>query len=411
MRMSVVCVSTPTQHASDRRKSGRTRGEEGENFFISKKVLGRNSNTMKVTVIFVLLFATVICRPARKVSSSDSSEEVVRRPALRKQALVASKSRVTPVQKVVAAPVDKSTSEEEVVVPQAAVEMKAGLLDMVAPTETPTVDSDENEDDDDDETEEDETEEEEDETTDESDSESGESSTLSPSTVPPLIVTEEPVVETTVDTILPTIITDPDSGRGDNIGGYPSDYKSTVYVEEKSYHKVPAPYKSYGFVDSGKKMAYDDIHGNEVEKSPKVYKQAFQIQTDILDEDTSTPEVETQGLDVSSSISQDPDMSHRQTTLPEEEETAGTSDTTANESESSSTPQEEEEEEESASSDMASASQEAEEEESESSEEATATPGAADSDSDEDDSDESDSDEEGAGPDVTTEVPLVITAK
>ncbi|XP_024118548.1 osteopontin isoform X2 [Oryzias melastigma] len=366
---------------------------------------------MKVTVIFVLLFATVICRPARKVSSSDSSEEVVRRPALRKQALVASKTRVTPAQKVVAAPVDKSleTSEEEAVGPQAAVEVKAGMLDMVAPTETPTVDSDENEDDDDDETEEDETEEEKDESTDESDSESGESSTHSPSTVTPVIVTEEPAVETTVDTILPTIITDPDSGRGDNIGGYPSDYKSTVYVEEKSYHKVPAPYKSYGYVDSGKKTAYDDIHGNEVEKSPKVYK-AFQIQTDFLEEDTSTPEVETQGLDVSSSISQDQDRSHRQTILPEEEETAGTSDTPANESESSSTPQEEEEEE-SASSNISSASQEAEEEESESSEEATATPGAADSDSDEDDSDESDSDEEVVGPVVTTEMPLVITAK
>ncbi|XP_004086631.1 nucleolin 2 isoform X1 [Oryzias latipes] len=366
---------------------------------------------MKVAVIFVLLFATVICRPARKTSSSDSSEEVVRRPALRKQALVASKSRVIPAQRVVAAPVDKSleTSEEEAVLPQAAVEVKAGMVDMVAPTETPTVDSDED-DDDDDETEEDETEEDEDETTDESDSESGESSTLSPVTVTPVIVTEEPIIETTVDAILPTIITDPDSGRGDNIGGYPSDYKSTVYVEEKSYHKVPSPYKSYGYVDSGKKTPYGEIHGNEVEKSPKVYKQAFQIHTDFLEEDTSTPEVETQGLDMSSSVSQDQDMSHRQTTLPEEEEAAGTSDTTASESQSSSTPQEEEEEE-SASSDIASASQEAEEEESESSEEATATPGAADSDSNEEDSDESDSDEKGVGPDVTTDMPLVITAK
>lgn len=44
---------------------------------------------------------------------------------------------------------------QEAVGPQAAVEVKAGMLDMVAPTETPTVDSDENEDDDDDETEED----------------------------------------------------------------------------------------------------------------------------------------------------------------------------------------------------------------------------------------------------------------
>lgn len=43
---------------------------------------------------------------------------------------------------------------QEAVLPQAAVEVKAGMVDMVAPTETPTVDSDED-DDDDDETEED----------------------------------------------------------------------------------------------------------------------------------------------------------------------------------------------------------------------------------------------------------------
>lgn len=103
-------------------------------------------------------------------------------------------------------------------------------------------------------------------------SESGESSTAATVTVTPVIVTEEPVVETTPEPILPTIVTDTDSGRGDSLGGYPSDYKSIVYVEDKSYHKVPAPYKSYEFVGAGKKMAYDMNNGNEVEKTLKVYK-------------------------------------------------------------------------------------------------------------------------------------------
>lgn len=103
-------------------------------------------------------------------------------------------------------------------------------------------------------------------------SESGESSTPAPATMTPAIVTDEPVVETTPELIEPTIVTDPDSGRGDSLGGYPSDYKSIVYVEDKSYHKVPLPYKSYEFVGAGKKMAYDMTYGNEVEKSLQIYK-------------------------------------------------------------------------------------------------------------------------------------------
>ncbi len=115
-----------------------------------------------------------------------------------------------------------------------------------------------------------ETEEEEDESSDSS--ESGESSTPAPATDIPVVVTEEPVAETTPEAILPTIVTDPETARGDNLGGYPGEYKSIVYVEDKSYHKVPAPYKSYEFVGTGKKMAYDMTGGNEVEKSLQVYK-------------------------------------------------------------------------------------------------------------------------------------------
>lgn len=136
-------------------------------------------------------------------------------------------------------------------------------------------------------------------------------------------------------------------------------------------------------------------------KPPLLHLQALQVHSDLLEEDTSTPDEESQGLD------QEP--SPRQASLPAEEG-ASTSDATTSESESSSTPEEEEDEEEntSSASDSASPSQESEDEESESSEEATATPGAADSDSD---SDESDSDEQAAEPETPTDMPVVITAK
>lgn len=74
----------------------------------------------------------------------------------------------------------------------------------------------------------------------------------------------------TDEPILPTIVTD--TARGDSLGAYPSDHKSIVYVEDKSYHKVPSPYKSYEYMGAGKKMAYDMTEGNELDKSAKVYK-------------------------------------------------------------------------------------------------------------------------------------------
>ncbi|KAM7393276.1 hypothetical protein PAMA_008094 [Pampus argenteus] len=367
---------------------------------------------MKVAIVFVLLFATVLSLPVRKVSdSSESSEEVVRQPA------------AAPVQNAVAAAAagsdeSKESSDEDMqAAAEAPVEVKSGSADTPSASNTASVNSQDSEDSDDDDADESETEDDGDDAS--HSSESGESSTPAPATVIPVVVTEEPVAETTSEPILPTIVTDTDSGRGDSLGGYPSDYKSIVYVEDKSYHKLPAPYKSYEFYGTGKKMAYDMTDGNEVEKTLPVYK-ALQIHSDLLEEDTSTPEVENQGMDAS----QDQEITPRQAALPEEESTS-TSDVTigdgsasdATTSESSSATEEEEEEEESASttSDSASASQESEDEESQSSEEATATPGAADSDSDESDSAESDSDEEGAGPDTatdaTTDMPVVITAK
>uniref|UniRef100_A0A3P8U1G5 Secreted phosphoprotein 1 n=1 Tax=Amphiprion percula TaxID=161767 RepID=A0A3P8U1G5_AMPPE len=349
---------------------------------------------MKVAVVFVLLFATVLCRPVSHFGSTFTPRPAP--PALRKQALVAPQPRVADVQ--------QAAAEE------APTEVSFDSTDTASTSDTASVSSktseDSDDDDDDDETEESEEEDEESSNS----SESGESSTVAPATIIPVIVTDEPLPETTAEPLEPTIVTDP--ARGDNLGGYPSDYKSIVYVEDKSYHKLPVPYKSYEFVGTGKKTAYDMTDGNEVEKSLKVYK-ALQVHSDLLEEDTSTPEVESQGLDTSSGTSQD--ISPRQAALPEEEESASTSESTTSESESSSTPEEEEEEEEesaSTASDSNSTSQESEDEESQSSEEATATPGAADSDSDESDSAESDSDEEAAaGTDVTTDVPAVITAK
>lgn len=121
-----------------------------------------------------------------------------------------------------------------------------------------------------------ETEEEDDDDDDSSDSsDSDESSSPAPTTQSPADQTEAPVAETTAEPtpgpIEPTIVTDPDNtGRGDSLGGYPSDYKSIVYVEDKSYHKIPVPYKSYEYI--GKSTGYDVKYDNEVEKSPQAYK-------------------------------------------------------------------------------------------------------------------------------------------
>ncbi|XP_077354212.1 osteopontin [Festucalex cinctus] len=335
---------------------------------------------MKVAFVFVLLFAAVLCRPARKYfdSSAESSEEVVRRPApsslFRRKMAELTRFRVSPFrlfQKILApVAVGSDDSSDE----QPAVEIPS-LINFEttddAATDTPSVDNqdepnkdsddDDDDDDDDDESEESESEEEDEEDEEES-SESGESSTVAPETVTPVIVTEDP--------LLPTIVTDTDSGRGDSMGGYPSEYKSYVYAEEKSYHKAPSSYKSYEYVDTGKKSGYDMPIDNEVEKSPEVYKsETYQEHPDNLEEDPSTPE--------------------NQDVLPAEEEDDGMSDS------GSSADVEEEEE----------------SEHEQSSEEAAATPGAADSDSDESDSDESDSDEQGTGPESATDMPVVITAK
>ncbi|XP_062269197.1 osteopontin isoform X2 [Platichthys flesus] len=356
-----------------------------------------NSDTMKVAVVFILLFATVLCRPARKVplSSSESSEEVLRREAARKQAALVPLTRAAPVQAAPSASDESAESSEQEAAVAPVVEDQSGSPDPTPTTDT--TDSQDSEDDDDDDDVTEETEEEEDKSSDSS--ESGESSSPAPATVSPTVFTEEPMIETTEDPILPTIVIDPETARGDSLGKYPNEYKSIIYVEDKSYNKLPSPYKSWEYVSTGKKAAYEMTEGNDVEKSMPVYK-ALQVHSDILEEDTSTPEMESQGLDVT----QDQEITPRQASLPAEEGEESTSDATTNESSSAT----QEEEDESTSASSASASAESQDEES--SEEATATPGAADSDSDE--STENDSDEEeGAIPDATTDVPMVIAAK
>uniref|UniRef100_H3BWC1 Secreted phosphoprotein 1 n=1 Tax=Tetraodon nigroviridis TaxID=99883 RepID=H3BWC1_TETNG len=334
---------------------------------------------MRVAIIFVLLFATVLCRPARKVSdSSESSEEVVkRRPAVSasRQKTSAVSRNISPVQNVPAvAPSDESTEtseEDDEEAAQAPEEVKSDVTDSFS--DTASVDSnasaqylchqesDEDED----------------------DSDLDELSTPAPATASPEDFTEEPVAETTAEPFT-------DNGRGDSIGGYPGDYKSIIYFEDKSYHKIPGPYKSYEYVDTGKKTGYDMNHGNDVEKSMQVYK-TFPVHSYLVEDDTSTPEVDNQGMDISSSKSQD------QGPLPEEGDNAST-----RESGSTSNPDEEEEESISSASDSSSRNSEPEK----SSEES-----AADSTSDESNASQSDSEEGAAGLNSAADAPAVIAAK
>ena len=82
--------------------------------------------------------------------------------------------------------------------------------------------------------------------------------------------TEQPTpADTTPEPITPTVVTD--QGRGDSLLRFPSNYKTDLYGEDKSYQKGLSPYKSYQGLDV-KRMAYDMTKGNEVEKDLKVYK-------------------------------------------------------------------------------------------------------------------------------------------
>jgi len=134
------------------------------------------------------------------------------------------------------------------------------------------------------------------------------------------------------------------------------------------------------------------------------------VHADLLEEDTSTPEVENQGLDTSfGTSSPDQEASAKQALLPDlqDQEVSFSPGNGAPSESSSATEEEEEEESPTSASNSASPSQESED-----SEDATGTPGAADSQSDESDGLEDDSEEEGVVIlNFTTDVPVVVTAK
>uniref|UniRef100_A0A8C7WKZ6 Secreted phosphoprotein 1 n=1 Tax=Oncorhynchus mykiss TaxID=8022 RepID=A0A8C7WKZ6_ONCMY len=238
--------------------------------------------------------------------------------------------------------------------------------------------------------------------TDSDDTEESESGEADTTAAPP---TAEPNVE---PTLAPTEAPIYDDGRGDSMG-YPGDYKKSIYVDTNNIEKGPSPYKYYGKMDegmyAGKKVSvYDTGLGNEIEKTLTVFK-ALQVH-DLMEEDTSTPEVESQGLDVSSGTAEEPSL--RQAHVDEASQDTGPSESPESQGAES---LEEEESTSSASSDGTSESTSASDEtdSSNSSEEATATPGAADSDESQE-SDSNSAEEAATEATIDTDAPVVIVA-
>ncbi|KAL4617249.1 dentin sialophosphoprotein-like [Arapaima gigas] len=314
---------------------------------------------MKTAVIFLLLLATVFCHPVkRSASSSESSEEQVK-PA---------RSPANPFQ-----------SQVKLALPQLKL---APVVSQKVPAKSMTVGSDESSDSSDDAQESD--------TASDSDGEDNDTEESNESTE-----SEDTDVTTTalpppVQTTTPPIIY---NGRGDSLG-YPNDYKkSIIFIETNKIEKGPSPYKSYGInkAEDGRNLypkksaVYNGNEGNDIEKTLKVYK-AVQVHEEPLEEDTSTPEEESQGLDASSGAAEGengPAGNHGEVSTEEAETTSTTSE-----------------------SDSASAADGSDS--SQSSEEATATPGAADTESSQSsESQESDS----AEAETTITPPVVITAK
>ncbi|KAL7847840.1 hypothetical protein AOLI_G00225580 [Acnodon oligacanthus] len=332
---------------------------------------------MKAIIIFGLLFAVVYCHPVkRSASSSESSEEqAVAKPSLPGfDKGPASPPKAAPAQDLKAAAIAAASDEDtddsdEVEDKNTESDTEGDSADSADSADTQDTDTDDS-------------------------SESAESGETEATTIP--AVTVEP-------TLSPII----DNGRGDSMG-YPGDYKKTIiYVDANDIEKIPSPYKSYGPDKtedlnsiSMKTSHFDGQEANDVEKHLKVYK-ALQVHNEVLEEDTSTPEEESQGLEAASRT-EDEGPSAKQASLgseesaPAEEDSEGASASDANgESASASTSQETEES-----------------DSSKSSEEATATPGAADAESDSSQSSESQEDDSAEqAVETTTDVPDVIIAK
>uniref|UniRef100_A0A4W5QVQ6 Secreted phosphoprotein 1 n=1 Tax=Hucho hucho TaxID=62062 RepID=A0A4W5QVQ6_9TELE len=326
---------------------------------------------MNAAIVFVLLFVTVLGHPAIRSpsNSSESSEEVVK-PAPVLGIAPAEVTEVAPVQ------VRASFSKHSFFIFRC-------CCDVVCFQDT---------------------------------DQSSESEEADTTAAPP---TAEPTVEPTMATTEAPIY---DDGRGDSMG-YPSDYKkSIIYVDTNNIEKGPSPYKSYGKMDegmyAGKKVSvYDTGLGNKIEKTMTVFK-ALQVH-DLMEEDTSTPDVESQVLDASSGKAEEPslrqahvDVASQDRTPSESPESQGAkslkSDANSERTSSASSDGTSE-----STSTSASASNETDS--SNSSEEATARPGTADSDSAESneshDSDSDSAEKAATVATITTDAPVVITAK
>nr|AMD08916.1 secreted phosphoprotein 1 [Lepisosteus oculatus] len=116
---------------------------------------------------------------------------------------------------------------------------------------------------------------------------------------------------TSEPTVPPFVPTGRGDARGDSIGYYDDSYrKSMEYLKSNKIEKGPMYYdaekmeKSMNLISKntvgGKqkpiKSLHTNIEENAIEKDLKVFK-ALRMTDDLLDEDTSTPEVESQGLD------------------------------------------------------------------------------------------------------------------
>ncbi|KAL0965725.1 hypothetical protein UPYG_G00284940 [Umbra pygmaea] len=330
---------------------------------------------MKAALVFVLLFASVLCRPMKRVysSSSESSEEMWKpAPVLRKAWRVLTDG--APLQETNPTPEPTTNSPGNT---SDSDESEESEESTASPISTDSDDSDES-------------------------SESVKAGTTAATT------TVEPTGE---PTLAPTQVPNFDNGRGDSTY-YSSDYKkSIIYADTNNIEKGLSPYKSYKKMDkemyAGKKASIYNT-GNEIDKTLPMFK-ALRVH-DLMEEDTSTPEVESQGLDVSSGPVEEPilrqahvddvsqDNAPSESLNEEDAETASAGDTT-NES--------------SKSSNGTSGSASAETDSGYSSEETKAMPGVEDSDSTESaESQESNSDEETATKaTVATDTSVVITAK
>ncbi|XP_020340062.1 dentin sialophosphoprotein [Oncorhynchus kisutch] len=350
---------------------------------------------MKAAIVFVLLFATALGRPAIRSpgNSSVSSEELVK-PAPVLGIAPAELTEVAPVQNVdTATTSDESSDKDE--------------TEGADPTSDPTSDSTDSTDSADSA-----------DSTDSADSddtdESSESEEADTTAAP---ATAEPTVEPTMATTEAPIY---DDGRGDSMA-YPSDYKkSIIYVDTNNIEKGPSPYKSYGKMDegmyAGKKVSvYDTGLGNDIEKTMTVFK-ALQVH-DLMEEDTSTPDVESQVLDASSGKAEESSMRKAHVDVASQDRTPSesTESQKAKSLESDATSERTSSASSDGTSESTSTSASNETDSSNSSEEATARPGAADSDSAESneshDSDSDSAEEAATEATITTDAPVVITAK